>query len=310
MIRMPRIVALLLMVLALGLMCGLPSLAAQDAADTTEEIRPFSLILTILDKETLEPIPDVKVRYIGVMDDERFGDRGVTDANGEYVFELPSNKLEHLGTAIRCEGFIPMAMRWRGVMPGAATLQMERGTVIGGKVVDDTGAPIDGATVYLSVQRETHQPNAIYDIHNDYVKSGEDGSWTYDRAPAGFTSVRVAASDPRYVNPDSPAMKEVEPDDARARNLILTLRRGVTYKGTVVDTRGRPVEGADLRLAPEGKADFVRTTSGPAGQFQITVEPKQAFRLTILKEGYADQSIEVPAQDDPLPLKLILQSKR
>ncbi len=279
--------------------------------DIATEVRPHTLQLTLIDKETGKPIPEVKVRYIGADESGKFGGRDVTDANGVVAFNLPSNKLQHLGMAIRMPGYIPMGARWSGTVPAKAILLMERGTVIGGKVVDDAGEPVVGAKVHLTVERDAGQLNAGFDIAGDWVKTGEGGLWTYDRAPAGFVRAHVGVSDPRYITDELNTRKEVKPEDAIARKVVLTRRRGVTYGGVVFDTRGRGVEGAIVRLhAPENAAVQGEFKTGSKGEFQVTVDASHVGSLSIQREHFSPEKIDlsnVPAKE---PLNIALQRGR
>jgi hypothetical protein len=269
------------------------------------EVHPHRLILTIIDKETRKPLVGVKVRYIGDDGPKRFGGRGETDAAGAYEFRLPTNKLTYLGYAIRMTGYIPMAMRWRGTVPAAYTLEMERGQVIGGTVVDDAGQPVVGAKVILRVGRDTGQPNALFDTVDDRVTTGDGGAWTYDRAPAGFTTAWVGAADPRFISGDAASLADVKPDDALAKRVVLKLKRGLTFYGKVVDDKGHPLEGVAVRIyGPVGATmpSNLAATLGDAnnksdrgGSFQATIVPNQGRRLVLTFEGFAPEQIEPAA---------------
>lgn len=283
----------------------------EPAAVEVPEVKPFTLLLRIIDKETREPLSGVRVRYIASDAGGAFGDKGVADDVGLFVFALPTNKLRHLGTAIRLPGYIPMSTGWRGTIPADYTLEMERGTTIGGTVVDDAGRPVVGAKVTLSVRRDANQPNASFDIGADWVKSGEGGVWTYDRAPAGFTSADVSVADPRYVSGAGSSLVDVKPEEALARRLVLTLRPGRAVSGTVTDARGAPVEAAAIRVVG-GTSDGanVDVQSGRDGTFRLTVEAASPPRLLVVKEGFAPECVDLATAKDADAVKVSLTSGR
>ena len=285
--------------LGLGQTAPTTAPAAVEAA----EVRPFTLLLRVIDKETREPLAGVRVRFIAIAADDAkpFGEKGATDDVGLYAFAMPSNKMRHLGTAIRLPGYIPMGIRWTGTLPPDFTLELERGVPIGGKVVDDAGAPVVGAKVTLTVDRDGGQSNAGFDIAGDWVMTTAGGTWTYDRAPADFTSATVSVSDPRYVSGDGATIAEVKPDDALARRLVLTLRHGLTVAGTVVDADGQPLEGVAVRTvyAAGVSGPTVEATTDREGKFQLTVEGGSTARLRIKKDGFALQMADLPTTQAP-----------
>lgn len=312
---MARLISPALVRGAILLALGAPALGQQTQpatapAEEVPEVRPFNLLFVVVDKETREPIPDVKVRWIARDAHGNFGGRGVTGEAGDYVFELPSNKLPHLGTAIRMPGYIPMGTRWSGTIPTNYTLEMERGVTIGGTVVDDAGKPVVGARVTLRVRCDTGRANAAYDIQGDWVKTEADGVWTYDRVPAGFTAVSMSVADPRYVSGDGAARSDVKPEEALARGLVLTLRHGQTIGGVVTDANGRAVEGAAIHVATDTEADEADAglKTDRDGKFQVTVDPARRQRLVIAKEGLAPELIDPGTLKEADPVKVALKA--
>jgi hypothetical protein len=280
---------------------------AKPPADGVDEIMPHLLVLTVVDKETRKPLDGVKVRYLGDENTGRVGGRGATDAAGQYSFDLPTNKLKYLGAAIRMPGYIPMALRFRDVVPGTFTLEMERGQVVGGTVLDEDGRPVVGAKVTLHVGRDTRQPNAIFDTEGDWVFTAEGGAWNYDRAPAGFQSVRASAADPRYVSGPAAAIEQATPEDALARRLELRLARGKTVRGTAVDEDGRPLENVVVRVASADQPDLAGSSSKSArdGAFRATVAADAGQRLVLTLAEHAPELIDpATAGDEPVRVTL------
>jgi hypothetical protein len=303
-----------------AILCSLAGVArparaqTQPAADEeVKEVRPHRLVLTIIDKETRQPLTGVKVRYLGDDGPHRFGGRGETDTAGVYTFALPTNKLAYFGYAIRMTGYIPMAMRWwNGVVPATYTLEMERGKTIGGTVVDDAGQPVVGAKVTLRVGRDTGHPNAIFDTDGDFVTTGKGGVWTYDRAPDEFTTAQASAADGRFVSGPAASLSNIKADDALAKTLVLKLERGLTFYGTVVDEQHHPLQGVVVRVASATQNDLANSSckSDSSGNLKATIVPKQGQHLVLTSEGYAPDQIEPAAvQGDATdPTEIVLRT--
>jgi carboxypeptidase family protein/PDZ domain-containing protein len=131
-------------------------------------------------------------------------------------------------------------------------LTLARGRLLRGRVVDEEGAPVVGAT--LTVEALPWPGRAS--------TSGAEGAFEMARVPSDAPAVVVSA------HGFMTARAALGPAGAEGPEALdVTLRRAPELKGSVLDPEGKPLEGA-LVLACEGK-DGGRATSDQAGGFRL-----------------------------------------
>src|SRR5262249_28053156 len=140
----------------------------------------------------------------------------LTNIDGSATGFVPDFvKTKYLTVRVHRDGYVPLSMGWRAQdsgtpMPTDLTFDLEHPVQIGGKVVDDAGNPIDGATVRVSIW----DPNLRNDVPRpdlSYVSARTDhnGHWTFD-APAQVSNLEIGVFDQRYGNgPDSYPMQKI-----------------------------------------------------------------------------------------------------
>ena len=112
----------------------------------------LTMIFRVVDGAGGEPIREAEVRlpHLEPAQEHR------TDEEGVCRIELQEPLPEHLGVFVQRSGFVPVRVVWdlsgRGPgLPEDYTLALERATSIGGRVRDERGGAIEGATVYLNI---------------------------------------------------------------------------------------------------------------------------------------------------------------
>lgn len=183
------------------------------------------------------------------------------------------------------------------------SLQADPVTVaVSGKVADKkTGEPIANALVrghvfvwkYQGPELNEKAPSleTTTDAQGQYTlkfvtpltlsgpMKGRDGLCVYASAP-GYETL------PQYVKPD------VTPENTQYDNVDFALDEGQRISGVVVGQDTRPVDGAVVRLqgGENGDWDFFgatgRTTTDPAGKFELWITKGRGRWLNIAKQGY------------------------
>lgn len=178
------------------------------------------------------------------------------------------------------------------------TIPLDQGIDVRGRVVDLDDRPIAGATVWMSVVRNSDDGEVV-------ATSGPDGTFTIRGAAEGFTVTATA-----------PGFGCARVARVRTRDLVLTLRPapGVLV-GTVVDPAGKPVADARVLLGvtmqgngvhqrPMGEiigqdlwpSRFLRTDA--EGRFRAEGLPLLPWPLWVAAPGFAAAWREVPLRAD------------
>src|SRR6185312_13167442 len=144
------------------------------------------------------------------------------------------------------------SLTWLQVGAGAHSVKLilMPGAPVAGRVVDDQGHGITGARVtFHGASDWSQQADGRYDA----ALSGPGGAFKLAALPAG--SFRFAASHPDYA-PGQTAMVTLDGQHEQT-GVVITLGAGATVKGTVVDTEGKPVAGARVRIGRASRRGMI-----------------------------------------------------
>lgn len=181
--------------------------------------------------------------------------------------------------------------------------------VVRGEVVDERGLPVPGASLELTARSDRRPPaagqagrkaagtpgrTARQSAHADAqgrfrFADLADGAWTLEAVPRGEKWTEASAY----------GLAAVEVQPGAEAEVRLALAATLSIAGVVVDTAGRPVEGAKVTLAGEdrersgGRMPSFRTaTSAADGMFALRGLTKGAYRLSARKVLFKRASVE------------------
>lgn len=189
-----------------------------------------------------------------------------------------------------------------GARPGSAAIALEPAASVAGKVVDEKGRPVRGARVRLerapAAARFRRGPGFFAPVPQ--TVTGPDGSFRLDRLAAS-SGVTLAASGAGFVPSTRPGL--VLKAGQAVRNVVLTLRAGLTASGRVVDEQNQPVAGALIRVAraddrnmrgpfrPAGGDGNPDATSRGDGSFTVGGLEEGDYRVSAARDGYAPKTL-------------------
>lgn len=223
--------------------------------------------------------------------------RAQSDALGRFVLG-PLDAAQNYTVETVAEGYARRKSEVGGLDPRdpgePLRIALGRGERLRGSVVDPAGTPIAGATLEIrpAPKRRGMGPmmmgggNSAPSVES---ASGPDGRFEAVGLPAGEVELTVRR---RGFGTESFGPFElVSGEGADAGELVL--EPGVTIEGSVLDSDGRPVEDAEIRLADSGKMGM-RMPGGPASTpADALTDANGWFRLFDLKEGRkVDLSVE------------------
>jgi thiol-disulfide isomerase/thioredoxin len=248
-----------------------------------------------------QPVAGAEVRFINYGTDNTSGDQvslpaesGRTDAAGHWSIQgLPEN-YQDFGVTVTHPDF-PQAQFFadgpgkRGYQgnhvstadffSGKAVLKLSSGYKLSGTVRDEAGRPLTNAMVFAGFDR----------YMSGAIKTNADGGGNFSLKNLGLGENYLTLSAPGF----APEFRAVTVTASNAPQDVI-LKPGKVIYGRVVDTAGKPVEGAevsydglaDRRGNFSGRTIEWKTKSNPDGEFTWDSAPGHPILLTIVKGGY------------------------
>ena len=213
----------------------------------------------------------------------------VTGADGRFGFAFAAAAELSFSLRARAEGRLPRSGSWRLIDAGQGIdlgdILLPAGVQVRGRVVDEDGAAVQGASVVL-----TALPVALAAdmglVGSSWGSSGVDGSFCIrDAIPPGVWPLELETSGLKLLAPD-----RVTIDTSPGPPVVVTVRRTPTIEGVVLDTTGAPVAGVSVVADTDREGRRVGGTSREDGAFTIQavdVDP-QPIRLRIDDAGPCD----------------------
>ena len=166
-------------------------------------------------------------------------------------------------------------------------LTLPASKMVRGRVLDPTGAPVEAFTVSVigDDSGSMHLP-----------AEGSNGEFELE-APVQNARLRASASG--YASTTVP----VEPTSDKP--LVITLSRGRTARGHVVDEKSQPVAGVSISTN-SSDAPPANIESQPDGSFEVAGLPNEEVRISFRKEGYVSLDRKVGAGRDDAAFKVTL----
>lgn len=282
--------------------------------------------ITVLDEQG-RPLAgaDIEAPYLGGWQTSKL--RRLTDQQGRFVLKVPLppkrvvSRMSNFSVSAEHEGFARRSLMWTSSagnvyagLPEKATLRLEKGVPIGGRVEDGRGTPLKGVRVLLRAsgyrgftmgnsERRTHQYSEVWltDKSHPAATTDASGRWSFEHFPSDLTSTEL-----RFVRPDgSQEVFATEEGNAlehrpilsfaglRAQTAVARLEDGVTVRGIVVNESGRPLPGVTVE-GGYGYANKVRAghfKTGADGRFTLRHRAPRQWIYTASLPGRATVSV-------------------
>ncbi|HIG11103.1 MAG TPA: carboxypeptidase regulatory-like domain-containing protein [Planctomycetes bacterium] len=189
------------------------------------------------------------------------------------------------------DGFrVGMGMPVKGVI-----VHLTRGGALVGRVLNAQGKTISRPTI------STHDntwANTIFDqaLGDQFPTNATskkrtgtpDGKFKLDGLKGGAYQVRIRAPDYCEL-----ILQDILVQDGQDTDLdVVTLIKGGTVTGQVLDSTGKPIPGAKVNLRPDGRTDGLprnyRSTTGTNGRYRIAGIYPGAYLLSAMRGGRAN----------------------
>jgi Carboxypeptidase regulatory-like domain len=211
-----------------------------------------------------------------------------SSSSGNYTLTLPAGT--HTITASKSgystESSGPWTLAYGQDLTGIDIVQSPNVATVSG-VISHGGTGIIGANI-TALSISTGQTVS--------VTSGNGGSYSVGLIPGNYT---ITSEKDGFVvlAPESYTLQLQPGAEVTGKNFSLQPNTGI-ISGTVNDASG-PVFSAAITVRKSGSSvNYVSTSTGASGNFNVSVEPGFTYEITCRKQGYGDESIT----SDSVPL--------
>ena len=317
---------------------------AQETPEATagSNWEPGKLVeVKVVNEETGKPLAGVKLHTQNAGPGIDFGESDVFETDKDGMAKVPMTELP--ANAVRIypvkAGFVPLRIYWESkpcaVIPDSLTIPMQTAKRVGGTIVDESGEPIP--EVALQVQYwgpgkgkaagdDPHiRPNIVASTTTDM-----SGNWKLDTFPDGLvdeTQLYIHVYHPDFVSDhhrrgflENPVLPRPLIANLYDQTAIMTMRKGESFTGRVVDEDDRPIVDASIHLRENywNETNGARAKTDEDGQFRISGietsppgEPRRIpgfdeslLTLTIEAAGYAPELVKVNDLSKPALTRL------
>ncbi len=205
-----------------------------------------------------------------------------TDVEGRWTYNAMPTGWNFVYLRVLHPDFVPTDMQRNRPRPSDLEFKarksqtiLDEGISVSGRVLDDQGRPLAGATVGLGADRQI--------MNREYPKVATDaeGRFKFGHIPPG-TQTMTAQAPGR-----APELADVVLE-AGMKHVEFRLGPGQTLRGRVVDRDGKPLEGVTVQ-AMNWKAHMSldwKTKTDAEGRFTWDSAPSEPVLLTLTKPGY------------------------
>jgi hypothetical protein len=249
----------------------------------------------LLDAKDGGPIPDVRVQASVRMNNQAVRWETVgTDSRGEAMLSFPpctpAKPMELLATAPK---HITAKFSLTIDPHSIPSLKMRRGRTVGGRVVDESGRPVTGASVTVAGPQVDEEGQSFIAKWFTAV-TDTNGVWTLDCAPPEFSRLIITIHTSKLL----PAVIYEQDDtagsplsfrggDLALRQAVFRVNPGIECKGAVRCAAG-PVSGAQVTLfcgdSPQSMRFSARTDK--EGQFVFPGLETGPGTMVVVADGF------------------------
>jgi len=233
--------------------------------------------------------------------------------NGDFRITFDS-KPKHLSLHCESDGKTPINVTWRENEIRESSEEVFVVTLptpkpIGGRIEDEDGAPIEGATVYVLASRDRRR---LHPAIRDYpCQTDAQGRWSCPVTPPDLWDISIRLEHPDYISDATygGTVRDVSTGWLQASPHVAVMRKGTTVSGKVTGPDGKPVfNAAVLQGRSRFGTHYPETETDKDGNFAFTNCAEGKMVLTVLAKDLAPELIEIDVVEDfvePGPLSVV-----
>jgi uncharacterized GH25 family protein len=264
-----------------------------------------------------KPVPEAEVRLQPSSNDQQMGIptpdkelRVTSDADGRFRF--PHLDAGHRDLRIERKGFAPVVRRDLQVAEqplDLGDLRLTPEAVFEGRVTDERGKPVEGASVFAG-----RFDDPFLTLAQEDIRTGPDGRFRITGLAPG-QRFDLTIDHPDYAPFQAPGLKA-----PAVESFQVVLSAGRTLSGRVVDEARRPVRAQISRISSQrvslGNSSSSSMGSGTVGwadeegRFVLRGLTAGLLDLQFEAPGFQAQTVHgvtIPEADNPAPLEIVLE---
>jgi protocatechuate 3,4-dioxygenase beta subunit len=271
-------------------------------AETNETPKP-AVAIRVFDADTKKPLAGAIIR---VFNGVRPTPYVKTDAAGAATVEYPPG--DALTLDVHTGDHVQQRIELAKIKPGekrprSCDVALHRGdTVIGGRIVDEAGKPVAGATVrfgaYLAKAR--HPAPGVGELICDLdAVTDADGRYRFGSIAGVPWSTHIEIMHPDFNHSWGDRDNQPTVDQLMKRTAKATLRRGSELSGRVTDEAGKPIAGATVLLGDMGRDTDPRRTTDADGRYRFASVKSINQIIAVKAKGHAPRQQTLSGLKNP-----------
>ena len=188
-------------------------------------------------------------------------------------YDLPSAITEFIAGGTKNDGSVGADVFGTCKVEGA-TVTVNPGATVSGKVKDSSGKAVSGAAVELYKDGKAVAKE---------VTTGADGKYTFSDVSTGTYTVKVKTTvDGKELNGSADVTVKAD----SISNADVTVAKGVTVSGTI-KSYGSASESITVTLTPSSGTPLTTTVTGNSANYSFPTVPAGTYTLKVEKKGHA-----------------------
>ncbi len=256
------------------------------AADSRSRPARRVLPLRIVDgaNNTALPFTELRINYWG---NPSFALSVSANAEGLAKIPVANRDFDYLNVWIAAKGYVPKMIKWhKAELSGQMeeyVVRLDRGRNLAGKIVDEEGEPIAAARLeprgpgHIESEKENIGYHPIFST----IVTDEHGLWKFEQLPQGLHWFSFYVSHPDFARTTITFRAGI----ALLTNNLTALSRGFLFNGSILNTNGEPISGAEIRDESRDR-DALSVNSDAAGEFAFDHVNPGELTLTVTAMGY------------------------
>ncbi|MDR1271262.1 MAG: redoxin domain-containing protein [Planctomycetaceae bacterium] len=221
------------------------------------------------------------------------------DENGVAVIPYKKEGMKYFSISVKTAGFTPFYAEWkepeRDPIPAEYTFRLDKAMSIGGVVLDDAGKPLAGVNVNFSFPWGIRQ-RIIHDHFHCTAErtTDQNGQWKYESFPIeclGRTETFTLKHPDFQTLYKRIPVAQFKPNEKEEFTASITMQKGITVAGNIIDTEGKPVVGAVVYGSNKTRSNQPeKTATDEKGRFEFKnwIEAQGQY-IIVRAKGFAPE---------------------